>query len=84
MSRKRFSQKESALETLRLDYTDLNQDEFVIKIGVSRTTYQRWIREDKEPRLTPSQITNICSICKISFNTFFESLGLDISEVPKK
>lgn len=72
------------MESLRLDHTDLNQDEFVIKIGVSRTTYQRWLREDKEPRLTPSQIINLCSICNISFNTFFQSLGKDISKVPQK
>jgi len=72
------------LESLRLDYTDLNQDEFVVKCGVSRTTYQRWIRNGKEPRLTPSQILNICRTCRIPFNKFFETIGLDISDIPKK
>ena len=72
------------LEALRLDYTDLNQDEFIVKCGLSRTTYQRWVRDKSSPRLTPEQIVNVCRICKISFNTFFSKLGLNVSGIPKK
>lgn len=72
------------MESLRLDYTNLNQDQFAIKCGFARATYHRWIGSDKEPRLTPSQILNICEICQISFSEFFESFDLDISQIPKK
>jgi len=72
------------LETLRLDYTDLTQDEFILECGLSRTTYQRWVRENLTPRLTPEQIANVCRICRISFNTFFSKLGINLSNIPKK
>lgn len=84
MSKRRISNKESALESLRLDYTDLSQDEFIVKCGVSRTTYQRWIRNKEEPRLIPSQVANVCRICKISLWKFYEVIGIDISDIPKK
>jgi transcriptional regulator with XRE-family HTH domain len=75
------TQPKSVLEALRIDYTDLSQDEFVVKCELSRTTYQRWIRENISPRLTPEQIVAICRVCHISLNTFFQKLGFDISEI---
>lgn len=84
MDRRKSVDKDYILESLRLDYTDLNQDEFIVKCKLSRATYHRWLRENKPPRLTPEQIANICRICRISFNTFFSKLGLDISDIPKK
>lgn len=84
MVKRKSLKEDSVLESLRLDYTDLTQDEFVVKCGLSRTTYQRWVRDNIAPRLTPEQITNVCRTCRISFNTFFSKLGLDISDIPKK
>lgn len=84
MSKRKSSNEDWVLENLRLDYTDLTQDEFILKCGLSRTTYQRWVREKLTPRLTPEQITNVCRICRISFNTFFLKLGIDISDIPKR
>lgn len=84
MNKRKSSSEDWVLETLRLDYTDLTQDEFIVRCGLSRTTYQRWVRDKLTPRLTPEQIANVCRICRISFNTFFSKLGLDISDIPKK
>ena len=84
MSKRRISNKESALESLRLNYTDLNQDEFVVKCGFTRATYQRWIGSNKEPRLTPTQIAQVCRICQIPMSKFFQTFNLDISDIPKK
>ena len=84
MNKRKSSYEDSVLESLRLDYTDLTQDEFIVKCGLSRTTYQRWVRDNIQPRLTPIQIANVCRTCQISFNTFFSKLGLDISDIPKK
>jgi transcriptional regulator with XRE-family HTH domain len=84
LNKRKSSSEDWVLETLRLDYTDLTQDEFIVKCGLSRTTYQRWVREKLAPRLTPEQIANVCRICRISFNTFFSKLGLDTSDIPKK
>lgn len=84
MDKRKSTDRNYILESLRLDYTDLTQDEFIVKCGLARATYQRWTRESKSPRLTPEQITNICRICRISFNTFFSKLGLDVSGIPKR
>ena len=84
MDQRKSFDRDYVLESLRLDYTNLNQDEFIVKCGLSRATYHRWLREKKTPRLTPEQIINICKICQISFNTMFSKLGFDISDVPKK
>ena len=84
MDKRKSQDKDYVLESLRLDYTDLTQDEFIVMCKLSRATYHRWLRENKPPRLTPEQILKVCEICRISFNTFFSKLGLDISSVPKK
>ncbi len=84
MSKRKSSNEDWVLETLRLDYTNLTQDEFIVKCGLSRTTYQRWVRGKSSPRLTPEQIANVCRICRISFNTFFTKLGISIAEIPEK
>jgi transcriptional regulator with XRE-family HTH domain len=79
--KKSQSKSNSVLEALRTDYTDLSQDEFIVKCELSRTTYQRWIRDNISPRLTPDQIIAICRICQISLNTFFRKLGFDMSDI---
>ena len=84
MDGRKTQDSDYVLEALRLDYTELTQDEFIVMCKLSRATYHRWLRENKPPRLTPDQILRVCEICRISFNTFFSKLGLDISNVPKK
>jgi len=82
MGKKLRTESGSPLEALRLDFTNFNQDEFVVKCGLSRATYQRWIRGETIPRLTPKQVAEICRVCKISFQTFFTRLGVDTSGIP--
>jgi transcriptional regulator with XRE-family HTH domain len=72
------------LEILRIDYTDLNQDEFAVKCGFARATYARWISTKKEPRLTPTQIITVCRVCNISLNQFFKAFNIDLSGISKK
>ena len=47
-------------ETLRIDRTELNQDQFAMKCGIPRATYQRWITGKTEARLTLSQVKKLC------------------------
>ncbi len=82
MKRKLRTESESPLEALRLEYTRLNQDEFVVRCGLSRATYRRWINKETEPKFTPEQIVNMCSVCNISFKTFFSRLGIDVTGIP--
>ena len=59
-SRKRQKQEsESALETLRIERTRYNQDEFAMRCGIPRATYQRWISGKAEARLTIAQFKNL-------------------------
>lgn len=75
------NKSKSVLEVIRTDYTDLSQDEFIVRCELSRTTYQRWVRDNISPRLTPEQIIAICRTCRISLNTLFKKLGFDLSEL---
>ena len=84
MDKRKSQDREYVLESIRLDCTELTQDEFIVLCGLSRATYHRWLRENKPPRLTPEQIYKVCKVCRISFNTFFLKLGLDVSAIPKK
>ena len=85
ISRKRKQESDSPLEVLRIELTELSQDEFVVQCGISRTTYQRWVREKiplDEIKLSPEQIVKMCRVCHISPKTFFERLGVDLAGVP--
>lgn len=85
IARKRKQESNSPLEVLRIELTDLSQDEFVVQCGISRTTYQRWVREKvplDEVKLSPEQIVKMCRLCRISPKTFLERLGVDLAGVP--
>ena len=82
MKRKLRTESASPLEALRLDYTRLNQDEFVVRCGLARATYRRWITGETSPKFTPEQIANICQICNISLKTFMSSFGIDVTGIP--
>ena len=71
-----------ALESLRIDYTKLTQDEFIVTCGFKRATYQRWQAGMTPIRLTPEQVIKTCQTCGISFRQFFKTLGVDISGIP--
>ena len=67
--------KDSPLELLRTTYTDLSQDEFCVYCKISRTTYQRWIRDSSDKiKLSPVQLAKLCLICNISGNELIARL----------
>jgi len=53
-----------ALEQLRL-ISGLIRREFCKKIGIPLTTYERWLRQKKEPKLTPNQWVNLSEILEL-------------------
>lgn len=64
MNRKRAKrtkeESDSPLETLRIERTSLNQDEFAYRCGIPRATYRRWITGSTEAKLTISQFKKLC------------------------
>ena len=66
MSRKdRRQEGDSPLEELRLARTELTQDEFCVKIGIPRATYQRWIKGQTDAKPTIRQLKALAEILKI-------------------
>lgn len=74
---------DASLEALRLEYTDLSQEQFISRVGLNRTTYRRWMADNSQPRLTPEQITNICALCQVPFDIFFERMGVNIDALKR-
>lgn len=63
---KRHKQEsDSPLETLRIDRTEYNQDEFAMRCGIPRATYQRWISGKAEARMTVKQFKKLWRELKI-------------------
>lgn len=65
-----------------MEWTEMNQDEFAIALGIPRATYQRMVSGKTPLRLKPEEIAKACELCKISLSTFFERMGVDISRLP--
>ncbi|MCT7958735.1 helix-turn-helix transcriptional regulator [Laspinema palackyanum] len=66
MSRKaRRQDGDSPLEDLRLERTELTQDEFCVMIGIPRATYQRWIKGQTDAKPTIKQLKTLARILKI-------------------
>lgn len=53
-------ESDSPVEALRIERTNLNQDEFAGRCGIPRATYARWISGTTEARLTLPQIKAMC------------------------
>lgn len=70
------------MEAMRLEWTELNQDEFAVALGIPRATYQRMVSGKTPMRLKPEEIVKACELCRIGLNTFFERMGADISHLP--
>ncbi len=82
-NRKQPQETDSALEDLRLQFTDLNQDEFIYQCGFARATYQRLIKlPPSDIKLSPEQTVAICRVCRIPLKVFFERLDIDLTGVP--
>ncbi|TAE58856.1 MAG: XRE family transcriptional regulator [Nostocales cyanobacterium] len=59
-NRKFKQESDSPLDALRIERTQLTQDEFAMKCGIPRTTYLRWISGRTEARPTLVQLKKIC------------------------
>jgi transcriptional regulator with XRE-family HTH domain len=58
-------ESDSPLDALRIERTNLTQDEFAMRCGIPRTTYLRWISGRTEARPTLPQLKNLCRELKI-------------------
>lgn len=76
-------QEKHPLEALRLGYTEMTQDQFCVSIGIARSTYQDMVRKGNK-KIALEVIANICRTCQISFPTFMEEMGIDITGIPSK
>ena len=68
---RRVLESESPMETLRIEKTELTQEEFAKRCGIPRRTYVRWITGETPAKLTPKQMKTICKI-----------LGISIEDIP--
>ena len=68
---RRLSESDSPMETLRIEKTNLTQEEFVNMCGIPRKTYHRWVTGQSPAKLTPKQMKLVCKV-----------LGISIDEVP--
>jgi len=61
MQRKKdIGKEDSPLEQLRIERTQLNQDQLAYKSGIPRATYMRWISGATEAKLTLPQLKSLC------------------------
>ncbi len=63
--KERRQEGNSPLEALRINKTDLSQDEFAFRCGIPRATYHRWISGATEPKFSLFQLKAICRELKI-------------------
>ncbi|NEO34918.1 MAG: helix-turn-helix transcriptional regulator [Moorea sp. SIOASIH] len=59
-SKRRKHSSDSPLEALRIERTNLSQDELAIYCGIPRGTYQRWVSGRTEARPTLRQLKLLC------------------------
>ncbi|AOY84629.2 MULTISPECIES: helix-turn-helix transcriptional regulator [Moorena] len=59
-SKRRKHTSDSPLEALRIERTNLSQDELAIYCGIPRATYQRWVSGRTEARPTLRQLKLLC------------------------
>lgn len=59
-NKKLLDQSESPLDSLRIERTNLSQEEFAKRCGIPLRTYTRWISGAVQARPTPSQIKALC------------------------
>jgi len=74
------------MEALRKARCSLSQEEFTKTAGLGWSTYQRWMAKEIEPKLTPSQIREICKILNTDPNSLIGYLNgeLELHEIPIK
>ncbi len=69
MNKKRLlEESESPLDNLRIEKTNLSQEEFAKRCGIPLRTYTRWISGTTQAKLTPKQIKAICRELNVSLD----------------
>lgn len=67
MKKKRLLQEsDSPLDNLRIEKTDLSQEEFAKRCSIPLRTYMRWISGETQAKLTPAQMKAVCRELKLS------------------
>ncbi len=64
-NKRRKQASDSPLEALRIERTNLNQDELALLCGIPRSTYQRWIAGKTEAKLSIPQLKKLCQLLGI-------------------
>jgi transcriptional regulator with XRE-family HTH domain len=64
-SERRRQGGDSWLEALRIERTNLSQDELAVFCGIPRATYQRWIAGKTEIKLSIPQLKALCKALQI-------------------
>ncbi|MGK7903878.1 MAG: helix-turn-helix domain-containing protein [Hormoscilla sp.] len=75
---------DAPLEMLRVDHTDMSREEFVVNLGISMSTYRRWLSGKTLPKFTLEQIVSACRMCEISLDVFFQIMGVEIDDVLRR
>ncbi|MGB3422693.1 MAG: helix-turn-helix transcriptional regulator [Dolichospermum sp.] len=80
-TQKNKQESDSPLDALRIERTNLTQDEFAMRCGIPRTTYLRWISGRAEARPTLPQLKKLCHELSIKQ---VDDLPDDFGPQPKK
>jgi DNA-binding transcriptional regulator YiaG len=72
---RRPQDRESPIEALRIERTNLSQAEFAVHCGVPLRTYQRWVSGETEAKLTPQQWKALMELLKLQVNEIPNNFG---------
>lgn len=59
------------MDNLRIEKTDLSQEEFAKRCKIPLRTYMRWISGETQAKLTPAQMKAVC-----------KELNINVEEIP--
>ena len=57
---RRLTESNSEVESLRIERTNLSQEEFAKRCGIPRRTYVRWITGETTAKLSLKQLRAVC------------------------
>lgn len=61
-SKRRINESDSMFENLRIERTNLNQEQFLKAVGIPHKTWRRWITGETEAKLTLKQLKALCRV----------------------
>jgi len=72
---RRLQDSESPIEILRIQRTQLSQDDFAIHCGIFPRTYQRWIAGKTEAKLSPRQWKALMKVLNLTADEIPDDFG---------